>query len=274
MLDKSQSLTSQEILSSANSLKYKLNNPIIGYIHVTEKGEWKRSLELIMNSIHSSGLYDRSTEIRVGLLSNITLNDAVPNSHWFLKYSKMKIVARNNDLKLFERLTLLSMRNQAEKDDSSTLYYYLHTKGLKHFNTAKEYNVIDWIQLMLYWNIDQWQLAVYYLQNYSTYGINYISFPFWHYSGNFWWVTNTHVRKLDKIIGDGYTDPEFWIFNKVERQSNDSLCIYHSTWRSIKHYHQRYPQWIYKRPDSKFKNDSLCMYTTTLDAHILTNITQ
>jgi hypothetical protein len=106
------------------------------------------------------------------------------------------------------------MNIHSHTDLHDTKYWYTHTKGLRWFNTVQESFVIDWIKLLIYWNIEQWELAVKSLENHDVYGCNYIinyqGNPK-HYSGNFWWATSKYIKTLPSQIGLGYNDPEFWV---------------------------------------------------------------
>jgi hypothetical protein len=192
---------------------------IIGYLHICQIGEWKKSFELIFNYVKNYGLYDATTEIRCGVVNEngILIKDKLFND------IKIKIVYIGNSLK-YERPTLLDMRDKSESDGPDTVYWYLHTKGLRHFNTPKESFVLDWIKLMLYWNIYKWRLALEYLKTYDTYGCNNLGFTF--YSGNFWWATCEHIKHLTKYIDDYYTAPEDWILKKHDSRRHSLMPIY------------------------------------------------
>ena len=140
---------------------------IIGYFHICQIGEWKKSFDLIFNYIKNYGLYDNTTEIRVGILtdSGIKIDD------WRLNDSKLKIIYIGK-AEEYERPTLLHMKQYSDIDNPNTVYWYLHSKGLRHFNTPKENFVLDWIKLMLYWNIFKWELALEKLEDYDIYGCN------------------------------------------------------------------------------------------------------
>ena len=43
----------------------------------------------------------------------------------------------------YERPTLIHMRKSIE--NTNTKYLYLHTKGIRWFNTLIENNIVDWI---------------------------------------------------------------------------------------------------------------------------------
>ena len=181
---------------------------IIGYIHVCQKGEWYKSYDLLIDAIRTSKLYDNTSEIRVGIVNEYSqiIKDERFND------PKIKIIFVG-DSKLYERPTLLHMKEYSCKDKPGTLYYYLHTKGIRWFGTEYEKEVLDWINSMLYWNIIKWQYAVEKLYKHSTYGCN---FNGGHYVGNFWWATQNHIKKLPDKIADYYTAPEDWILTNKD----------------------------------------------------------
>ncbi len=126
--------------------------------------------------------------------------------------------------------------------DENTKYFYCHTKGIKTYGTPQENNVIDWIKLMLYWNVNKWKYALNVLNDGDTYGCIYLNTPKPHYSGNFFWVTGTHLRHLENYIGNESNDPEFWIL----AQSCLSFNSYSSTVPPhFGHYDNKYPEELY-----------------------------
>lgn len=203
---------------------------IIGYFHICQKGEWKKSFTILFNCIKNYGLYNATKEIRCGITSDS--GKLIP----YYKFNDPKIkIIFIGDSNLYERPTLMNMRAQSEIDDKNTVYWYLHTKGLRHFNTPKESFVLDWIKLMLYWNVRKWKLALKKLNSYDTYGCNNLDDVF--YSGNFWWANNYHIRKLPLEIGYHYTAPEAWLFS-----SKPNFCeIYSSGIQGDGHYEENFP---------------------------------
>ena len=211
---------------------------IVGYIHVCQVGEWRRSLQIIMQNILESGLYDAIQEFRIGVVSdNPNLCDAS------LQYPKFKVFFGGR-IAEYERPTLLHMRAASEIDNPNTVYFYAHTKGLRHFGTPSEANVLDWIKLMLYWNVERWRLALEKLQYHATYGCNYTGD---HYSGNFWWSTKKCIQSRSISIPTYYTAPEDWI---CEGRS-DVFSIFNSGLQGHGHYHHRYPRHFYAPPPPK-----------------------
>jgi hypothetical protein len=217
-------------------MSYEYKN-VIGYFHVCQKGDWKRSFDLIFSMIKISGLYDRTLELRIGIVNNKStiIDDERFND------PKIKIIGHDHESK-YERPTLLHMRQSSELDPSNTCYYYLHTKGLRHFDTPTESSVIDWIHFLLYWNIYNWKIALRMLLKYDTYGCNAIARQ--HYSGNFWWANIHHVKSLSKYIPDYYTAPEDYICTKNNKMFN----IFSSGLQGDGHYSNNYPKENYMVP--------------------------
>lgn len=174
---------------------------------------------MLINCIKQTNLYENTKVIRLGIVNDdgIIINDEI------LKDPIFDIIYVGKSLE-YERPTLLHMRKKSEEEEN-TNYFYLHTKGISHFGNKNEQPVIDWINLMLYWNIEHWKLAVEKLKIYDTYGCNYCGTGKKHYSGNFWWSKNNYIRKLSNKIGPLYNDPENWILTFPK---NNKYTVYNS----------------------------------------------
>jgi len=212
---------------------------IIIYIHVCQKGDWKRSFKMIFDAILESKLYDECAEIRCGIVndSRILINDPMFDD------AKIKVFGPVHS-RNYERFTLLHMRLSAQNDADDTKYLYCHTKGIRWFGTPREPNVVDWVKLLIYWNICQWNKAILSLEKHDVYGCNYRHGPNnigSHYCGNFWWVQNKYLKNLPESIGPKYTDPEFWLF----LNNPNYVDIYNSNLYG-NHYFRPYPESLYK----------------------------
>jgi len=215
--------------------------PNIIYIHVCQKGDWKKSFTMIFNKIKESGLYDNVDEIRCGVVNDNGI--LIPDT--LLSDPKINVIY-NGYSHEYERPTLLHMKNNIRPD---TNYLYCHTKGLQWFGTYNEPFILDWINLLIYWNIEKWTDAVLKLELYDTYGCNFLKknnnddYPD-HYAGNFFWVTSNHLSKLNSVIHSQYHAPEFWLFNTPE--SYRYYNVYSSGLKPGGHYTIPYPQNLYK----------------------------
>jgi len=224
-------------INKNNNLSYQLQNEnvfrgerkIIGYIHICQKGDWKRSLKILLDSIVKYKLYENTSIIRLCIVNN---EDKIIDDE-ILKDEKFECLYFGKSSQ-YERPTLLHMRKKSEIEDN-TAYYYLHTKGITHFNTPKEPYIIDWINLMLYWNIEKWNLAIEKLEVYDTYGCNDYKN---HYSGNFWWAKCSHVKRLPIAIGSYYTATEDW----VQTIRTNKFNVYSSGLEGAGHYNYLYPR--------------------------------
>lgn len=203
---------------------------IIGYIHICQRGQWQRSFKMLLDCIKNSKLYENTKVIRLGIVND----DGIIIYDDILKDDKFEIVYIGKSEE-YERPTLLQMRKKSEEDSIHTLYYYLHTKGIGHFGNNNEQQIIDWINLMLYWNIEKWELAIDKLQTYDTYGCNDVG---WHYSGNFWWARSTHIKKLPTKIEAYYTAPEDW----VQLIRHNKFTVYNSGFQGMGHYTNIFPR--------------------------------
>jgi hypothetical protein len=190
---------------------------IIGYFHVCQLGEWKRSFDTSMEVLKTYGLFDATTELRIGILNESGKYEDDPR----FKDPKIKIIYIGKPSE-YERPTLFHMRDSSFKDPSNTLYYYLHTKGIKHFNTVKEKPLLFWLNSMLDCNFKLWKNAVKVLETHDTYGCNYNDV---HYVGNFWWATAKHIQKLPATMPAYYTAPEDWVLLNKENMYCSNNCI-------------------------------------------------
>jgi hypothetical protein len=137
------------------------------------------------------------------------------------------------------------MKKSSENENKDTKYFYCHTKGIRWFGTDKEQNVVDWIKLLLYWNIENYKIAINILNDYDTYGCNYYkedTINPSHYSGNFFWVKSSYLQVLDEHINGGYNDPEFWVCSKKGKFYN----VFSSGLEGMGHYNNPYPENKYK----------------------------
>jgi hypothetical protein len=217
---------------------------IVGYIHICQHssiydGEpsWKHSLRILLDALYASDVYNQTTEIRCGIVhaasSPAIIDDPLLKDPQ-QKFRLLDLGPSSN----YERATLLHMRHSSDAHDPpGTLYWYLHTKGLKHFGTPKQHSVLDWVRYMLYWNITRWDVAVHVLKDlqYDTYGCDLLNYI--HYSGNFWWATVEHVRSLPRHIPSYYTAPEDY----VSRDKGGNLYnVFSSGLEGGGMYHRRY----------------------------------
>ena len=225
-------------------------NKIIGYIHICQAKNWERSFDLLWKEIIEYGLYEKSDCIRIGVVIE---KDFIHDKRF--DDPKINIIFNNKPSSLYERPTLLHMRNESTIENA--FYWYIHTKGISHFDKETEPFVIDWVKLLLYWNVRQWNYAIHILDSYDTYGCNYNGS---HYSGNFWWATSSYVKTLPTYIENYYIAPEDWICKNVNVKAFSSFNS------NTFHYYLLYPptNYIYAPLDYKHNQPNYILLISNL----------
>ena len=190
--------------------------PIVVYIHVCQLPKWQIPFQKIMTALKESGLYDRCQEIRLGIVNEQSgpIDESL--------FNETKITTKfYNHCSLYERATLSHMRNMSENE--SCQYAYLHTKGIKPLNGPCEHEkncVLDWIDLMLHWNIYNWKIASEKLFKNDIYGCEFFRNPKLHFSGNFWWANSDYLKtlpRLNKYNVANLNRGEFWILSETDK---------------------------------------------------------
>ena len=222
-----------------------MSHYIIGYLHVCQRDGWKRLFDHLINKIKDSKLYDHTQVIRVSIVND---NNVFQDDERF--HDPKIVIVYQGESALYERPTLLHIKSQCDQDPDNTLYYYLHTKGITHLGTEREPFVLDWINLLLYWNIELWETAIAILSQdcYWTYGCNHTGI---HYSGNFWWSKPSHIRRLSNYIPDYYTAPEDWVTMLYWGQREvpihrEYFSVFNSGLEGMGHYSNLYPESKYR----------------------------
>jgi GR25 family glycosyltransferase involved in LPS biosynthesis len=163
----------------------------------------------------------------------------------------VKVVQISSDIKAFEILSINYIRDYCETNDCTVLY--IHTKGINHLNNGRLSKVEDWKNMMLYFLLHRHKDCLHLLNTYDVVGCNYNEKPLPHFSGNFWWATSKHIRKLKPIeIGSPRHKAEWWLFT----QPVNYYCIHHS---KINHYMKNYPKELYRH----FRVKMLCNWCSS-----------
>ena len=195
------------------------------YIHVCCINNWKDIFNRMIFHIKNSGLYNKVKRIRCNIL---TENE---DDLFFFDDEKIEIIGTSTELNLYEVSTINLLYKDSFSEDFNVLY--LHTKGVKHNDT--NINIIDWVKFMTYFNIYHHDTCIINLLNFDTIGVNLITNPEVHYSGNFWWSKSEYIRKLQNCNYITYCSPEFWI---TEKKCGKYLCLWNSPEHIYMHMHR------------------------------------
>ncbi len=185
--------------------------PIYIFMHVCNLHNGIQIFYDQLQSIIDSGLYDKCKNILVCIVGK-------PFDLPIEKYNKIILLYQDNNPKYYEVKTINYIKYIADKVSDNARILYVHTKGVR--KNGDEVCVRSWRKLLEYYTIVNHDIALQYLmKNYDTVGSNVINMSpstnpetrylyavnpnhFFHYSGNFWWTTAEHVRRLPMLNHD------------------------------------------------------------------------
>ena len=151
--------------------------------------------------------------------------------------SKWRVHERPADAS-FERLTLLEARRACAPGDR---VLYLHSKGVTRAGDQAAC-VRDWRDVLELACVKEWRACVTLLDVFDAVGANgraaAAGVPR-HFSGNFWWATGAHLKRLPPEIGPGYVDPEMWVGREGRLWSVLDTCDLEPG--GVNHYETRCP---------------------------------
>lgn len=203
------------------------------YFHICPIGLFADIISKMMNKIQSSGLLDDVNELRYVLLGDINNNvtntltrygetftnvirkDSVRQALRIMQsFPKTRCIAIDPEINLYERATLHRLLEDCKEMETSQILY-IHSKGVSR--DAKVYPGVDqWRNTMLEGLTTYRHLCWKYLERGAAAVGNYVhgggdtGWPS-HFSGNFWWSTQSHIASLGTIPCQNFNDPEMWI---------------------------------------------------------------
>jgi hypothetical protein len=180
------------------------------YVHIYVDGHnHLRVVSHLMDTCRSFGLLDIVDEVRYYVLG--TPENVRPMQDLMSTYPKTVMRGTHTNVARYERETLEALHEDATRATDDAYVFYIHSKG----TSAKSYNnpnVERWTDAMINLLARYRHVCMSWLdRGADTVGIMYRELPTRHYSGNFWWSTFSHIRRLHVPIGPCYLDPEMWI---------------------------------------------------------------
>ena len=196
--------------------------------------------------IKQSGLYDNVDKLYLNVV-NIPLERATDLLNLIDGDPKIQTYNINNDPGN-EAHTLELLWDTCQNLDDKDNVLYLHSKGVTRVYDADEKrNVQSWIDFMEYFLIEKWQDAIEKLKDHDACGVNLIrkedghQHP--HFSGNFWWASNLHVKKTTRFSNCNRTELnnrmycEFWLLDWGHVPNNNPYCLHNSKMCLYKNYY-------------------------------------
>ena len=151
----------------------------------------------------------------------------------------VEVTQYSENIGCYEIPTINKIRDFSNGVNANILY--LHTKGTGHPKDSKVIN--DWIDMMLYYLVEMYPVALHELENVDTVGCNYHTYDSCrappHFSGNFWWAKSNYLAGLPDC-GKNKFDAEFWL-----HIGNPKFKCLHDT-GGMNHYFNEYPSVNYR----------------------------
>lgn len=171
--------------------------PIIGFWHICLLNNYLSIISEQVDLLISSGLYKACSSIIVSCVGND--RELVRAKKILEPYPKISIVVALPNISEYEFPALELIKQMADVFQAPKYLFYIHTKGV---NYPTNNGVRHWRDYMNHYNITCWRDAVRALQKgYDTCGVKLVykeQFSM-HYSGNFWWATSEHIKRLPEI---------------------------------------------------------------------------
>jgi hypothetical protein len=205
-------------------IKVKKEIPIFIFFHFCPKSENNSNHYNIINeqinTLIISGLYKKCKSIFYGC--NCTNCDDFLNNY-LKKYKKFKKLdnAICPNTKTYENMTINSILEFTKKYNGKFYGLYLHTKGTSSISESQN----NWRKFMMYWLVIKYKLCIDILnRDFYTCGVNYLSLPEKHYSGNFFWFDSNYLKNLKYIKNiKNRMEAEFWLFKYYIKNKHISI---------------------------------------------------
>ena len=232
--------TSDIIDNNINTSDILVTKPLknICYIHsctLTKNGTQR--LQYLIDYLKNSKLFNILDNIYINNIG-IKIDKSILNIN---NDEKFHLYNYSDNDQLFEIPTLNTILRKCKYDlDYDYNILYLHNKGISYNFNYLEIN--DWIDMMLYFLIDKYDICLEKLLSYDVVGSNYFNEPYRHFSGNFWWAKSNYLNKITEINEYNVDKMEA---EKLLFSYNPKYYEMHNS--NINHYQQIYPKDKYNK---------------------------
>jgi hypothetical protein len=158
-------------------------------------GLWKLMVDEQLKRLYRSGLSSHATvKCAIGGAQAPQIREFVSLYEW------VNVIECRHDDTEYEGLTLKHLYDDCVSGRVEKLMYF-HTKGMSHFCEStcsdRRFRAVNSWRHFLEWGcIDKWKDNIDKLDRYQVSGVNYLSEPWPHMSGNFWWARADYIAGL------------------------------------------------------------------------------
>ena len=157
------------------------------YLHVCCINNWKSVVSNIYDQIKESGLYEKTEKIKCSVIGckdefldfvgrdgkTEVIFSSTEEKYFASNYRLLTKFAEDNSRPIHnEEIILNKMFDHAKKEDFYVLY--LHSKGVKRIKELprQNKNIEDWVDLMLWFNVYNFEYALERLKEFDAVGVN------------------------------------------------------------------------------------------------------
>lgn len=182
------------------------------------------------NKIKNSGLLDLCNNIHVVMVGE----QHTYYASQLMNLEKVRPHFKENNTGEMDSIDLIHKFCQSNSEGK---ILYLHSKGATRQNNP---NVKAWVDYMEYFLIEKYQNCLNELETHDVVGVDYLTTPMKHFSGNFWWANSNYIKRRknfteslnnSKEIKHPRWYCEFWVLDNEEvnvkslHQSNTDLYV-------------------------------------------------
>lgn len=162
----------------------------------------------------------------------------------FFNYNKPNYKIRDIRIGIPEFTTLDLILDDLSLIEDSDKIFYLHTKGASKINAYNYQNIVDWRNLLMYFNVERvHDIFEAFKTEYNTFGCLFKDFGNLKiYDGNFWWAKGEYIKTLNlDFIKKNKSNAEMKFIQMG--QNWKPYTFYNS---NVEHYHTPYSKEKYK----------------------------
>jgi hypothetical protein len=169
-----------------------------------------------------------------------------------------------------ETLTLKKLWDDAQFMKDDTNIFYFHSKGITSYITnisqgsIKDHRTKHYWRNLMNWSLmTRWKDCVHALKKNDVVSINYLTKPYNHFGGNFWWTKASHIKRLPDPSGNEWR--EQW------KYMHDNSGIY----KENLYRRNRDEMWVCSHPDTvsfdllDLEDKNIDLHSSLIPHHIL-----
>jgi len=151
--------------------------------------------------LHMSGLLSKCNALNIGVLYE-NLDDYTQLTKIISYYNldnKIKILFYKHNDGSWEQDTAIEFKKYSDSINDDEYILYFHNKGTTHYNKSSEISTRYWRHYLEHFNILKWEDCISKLDDgYESCGVQWLpGFYSKHYSGTFFWINTSIIKKID-----------------------------------------------------------------------------